>query len=87
MMFGIQRDRILALFSSAFFNILRSDPKKDEKYDASVRKSYFLCPWGDEVSAAPDVVCAGQLLFWTAHWAQGGAAGGSRETDGQESTK
>ena len=87
MLFGIQRDRILALLSSAFFDIVCSDPQKDKKYDASVRKSYFLCSWGDEVPAVADVVRTGQLLFRTAYRAQGGTVGGSGETDRQESSE
>ena len=87
MMIGIQRDRILALLPSAFFDIVRSGPKKDEKHDASVRKSCFLCPWGGEVPAAPDVVHTGQLFFRTAHRAQRGAAGECGEADGERATK
>lgn len=87
MIFGIQRDRILALLFSAFYDIVRSDPQKDEKYDASVRKSCFLCLWGSEVYAAFDVVHTGQLLFWPAYRAWDGAVGENGETDRQKSTK
>ena len=71
MILGIQQHRILTLLSSAFFDCLWSGSQKVEKYDTSVRKSYFLCLWGAEVSAASLTVHRTELFLWSACEPQG----------------
>ena len=73
--FDIQQYRILTLFSSCFFDIIRSGSCKDEKCCASHGKSYFLCHWGAPVSAFADGFGAGKLCAWP-------ASGAERKTEG-----
>ena len=62
----IQQYRILTLFSSCFFDIIRSGSCKDEKCGASHGKSYFLCHGGTSVFAFAYGVDPGKLCAGTA---------------------
>lgn len=79
MSLDIQQYRILTLLSSDIFDHVWFDSEKAEKCDTSVRKPYFLRPWGAKIPVAVAVVCGRKLFFRP--------ASGTTEHIGEEHSK